>query len=190
MACDCLSALRNIFDHRFDKPSQPHYDLLHSCRLLIAHSPAIWYSRHVCGHLDRWEQLNVDMDTLAKRRWQTVAHTNRPQFDLPQTTEWSVWHRNRRLTSWSDKVALQLIHTKPAQNYWTKTQCIPHTTQPPAWDALNQATPTQVIDPQMAISLAANREKPRTLENHRDRCMPTVRRTRKASASRHPLPTG
>jgi hypothetical protein len=122
MACDCLSALHNIFDHNIDKPSQPHYDLLHSCRLLIAESPATWYSRHVRGHqddhkryedLDCWEQLNVDMDTLAKLHWQTVAHTNRPQFDLPTTNEWSVWHRNRRLTSWSDKVALQLIHEKP-----------------------------------------------------------------------------
>jgi hypothetical protein len=104
MACDCMSALRNIFDHKFDKPSQPHYDLLHSCGLLIAQSPAIWYSRHVRGHqddhsrcedLDCWEQLNVDMDSLAKLHWQTVAHTNRPQFDLPTTNEWSVCHCNR-----------------------------------------------------------------------------------------------
>jgi hypothetical protein len=96
MACDCLSALRNIFDHQFDKPSQPHYDLLHSCRLLIEAIPATWHSRHVRGHqddhkryedLDKWEQLSVDMDTLAKLHWQTVANTNRPQFDLPPTTE-------------------------------------------------------------------------------------------------------
>jgi hypothetical protein len=52
MACDCLSALRNIFDHNFDKPSQPHYDLLHSCRLIVAQSPATWYSRHIRGHQD------------------------------------------------------------------------------------------------------------------------------------------
>jgi hypothetical protein len=147
MACDCLSALRNIFEHTFDKPAQPHYDLLHSCRLLIEHSPATWYSRHVRGHqddhgsytdLDRWEQLNVDMATLAKLHWQTVAHNRRPHFDLPPTTEWSVWHRNRLLTSWSNKVALQLIHAKPTQTYWTQTQRIPQTNQPVAWDALYQ----------------------------------------------------
>jgi hypothetical protein len=73
MACDCLLALKNIFEHKFDKPSQPHYDLLHSCRLLIAQSPpATLQSRHVRGHqddhgsyedLDRWKQSNVDMDT-------------------------------------------------------------------------------------------------------------------------------
>jgi hypothetical protein len=86
------------------------------------------------------------MDTLAKLHWQTVAHTSRLHFDLPPTTEWSVWHRNRRLTSWSDKVALQLIHAKPTQSYWTKTQHIPQTNQPVAWDALYQAyksTPLQ-----------------------------------------------
>jgi hypothetical protein len=88
------------------------------------------------------------MDTLAKLHWQTVAHTSRPHFDLPPTTEWSVWHdRNRRLTSWSNKVAIQLTHAKPTQTYWTKTQRIPQTNQPVAWDALYQvaykSTPLQ-----------------------------------------------
>jgi hypothetical protein len=97
-------ALRNIFTHDFDKPAQPHYDLIHSCRLLIEQSPANWLSRHVRGHqddhmayaeLDKWEQTNVDMDTLAKFHWQTVVNSRHPHFDLQPTTDWSVWHRNR-----------------------------------------------------------------------------------------------
>jgi hypothetical protein len=85
MACDCMSALRNIFERKFDKPSQPHYDdLLHSCQLLIAQSPVIWCSRHVHRHqddhrrykyLDRWEKLNVNMDTSAKLHLGKQLHT-------------------------------------------------------------------------------------------------------------------
>jgi hypothetical protein len=33
MACDCKSALLNIFDKAFDKPAQSHYDVIHACRL-------------------------------------------------------------------------------------------------------------------------------------------------------------
>jgi hypothetical protein len=120
--------------------------------MLIERSPATWQSRHVRGHqddhaqyeqdLDRWEQLNVDMDTLTKLHWQTVNNNNRPHFDLPATTEWSVWYRDRRLTTWTDKLALQLIYVKPTQQYWRKRQQIPTTTQPPEWNALYQAYKT------------------------------------------------
>jgi hypothetical protein len=52
MDCDCLSALQNIFIHDFDKPSQPHYDLIHAYRLLVQESPLTWKERHVYGHQD------------------------------------------------------------------------------------------------------------------------------------------
>jgi hypothetical protein len=63
--------------------------------MLVERSPAEWISRHVRGHqedhvhyedLDRWGQLNVDMDTLAKLHRKTVYNNNRPHFDLPATT--------------------------------------------------------------------------------------------------------
>jgi hypothetical protein len=47
MACDCKSALLNIFYKAFDKPAQSHYDVIHACRLLRAASPIEWVSRHV-----------------------------------------------------------------------------------------------------------------------------------------------
>jgi hypothetical protein len=96
MPCDCLSALRNICTHDFDKPSQPHYDLIHACRLLVRESPIPWKERHVYGHqhdkktyhlLDRWEQLNVDMDTLAKTKWLTIQQQRRPYFILPRDND-------------------------------------------------------------------------------------------------------
>jgi hypothetical protein len=50
MACDCLSALRNIFTNDFDKPFQPHYNLIYACHLLVKESPVTWHERHVYGH--------------------------------------------------------------------------------------------------------------------------------------------
>jgi hypothetical protein len=78
LACDCWSALLNVFIHSFDSPSQAQYDLVHACRLLIRNSPIKWTPHHVKGHqdddiayaeLDRWGQLNVNMDNLAKQHW-------------------------------------------------------------------------------------------------------------------------
>jgi hypothetical protein len=92
MACDCKSALLHIFEHDYDKPAQAHYYIIHAYRQLRHQSPIQWTSRHVYGHqdddkaqadLDRWEQINVDMDAAAKLHWLTAHNTNRPHFDLP-----------------------------------------------------------------------------------------------------------
>jgi hypothetical protein len=34
MACDCKSALFNIFEKAFGKPAQSHYGIVHACHLL------------------------------------------------------------------------------------------------------------------------------------------------------------
>jgi hypothetical protein len=87
MACDCKSALLNIFEQYTDTPRQSHYDLIHACRTQLKASQIIWKAKHVSGHqddynaynnLDRWEQLIVDMDALAKKHWQTISTTQRP----------------------------------------------------------------------------------------------------------------
>jgi hypothetical protein len=142
IACDCWSALLNVFFHEYDKPSQAQYDLVHACRLLIRDSPITWLAHHVQGHqddyktyqdLDRWGQLNVDMDSLAKAHWQTVYDENRAYFSLPPTTEWSLWHDHHRITSWSETNGLEHIYQKPSQSYWIKKQRIPPTTMEPHW---------------------------------------------------------
>jgi hypothetical protein len=147
MACDCLSALRNIFTNDYDKPSQAHYDLIHACRSLVAESPILWQERHVYGHqdtrnpfhqLDQWEQLNIEMDTLAKAQWIVHKQQQRPFFDLPSDSTWSIWHNGRRLTRWSEKTAQHLIHATTAKTYWTRKQRF-QTHHLPAWDALYQA---------------------------------------------------
>jgi hypothetical protein len=134
MACDCQSALLNIFERNFDNAAQAHYDIIHASRHLCTQSPIQqWTARHVYGHQDddkayaelgRWEQINVDMDALAKLHWITVQNNHRPHFDLPHhSAEWSIWHRGKRLPRWSEKLALTLMHTTPSQQeYWYQRQ--------------------------------------------------------------------
>jgi hypothetical protein len=134
LACDYWSALLNVLIHSFDSPSQAQYDLVHACRLLIHNSPIKWKPHHVKGHqdddvayaeLDRWGQLNVDMDTLAKQHWQHINQEQRLHFSLPPTTEWSLWQNTAWITTWSETSGLKLIYQKPSQGYWKKKQCIP-----------------------------------------------------------------
>jgi hypothetical protein len=140
--CDCWSALVNVFLHEYDTPSQAQYDLVHACRLLIRDSPITWLVHHVYGHqddhktyqdLDRWGQLNVDMDSLAKQHWKSIYDDQRAYFSLPPTTEWSLWHNHHRLTSWSENSGLEHIYQKPSQSYWIKKQRIPPTATDPHW---------------------------------------------------------
>jgi hypothetical protein len=142
LACDCWSALVNVFYHAYDTPSQAQFDLVHACRLLISDSPITWQAHHVKGHqddhvaytdLDRWGQLNVDMDTLAKNHWKHINDERRAHFSLPPTTEWSLWRNHHRITSWSETRGLELIYQRPSTQYWTKKQRIPGTATPPHW---------------------------------------------------------
>jgi hypothetical protein len=78
VGCDGLSALRKAFGQgsNFDPDiKDPDYDLLSAIRKALARSPAKWTWRHVLGHqddddgievLDRWATLNIEMDNLAK----------------------------------------------------------------------------------------------------------------------------
>jgi hypothetical protein len=142
LACDCWSALLNVFLHSFDSPSQAQYDLVHACRLLIRNSPIKWKPHHVKGHqdddiayaeLDRWGQLNVDMDNLAKQHWRHINQEQRRYFSLPPTTEWSLWRNTTRITTWSETSGLELIYQQPSQGYWKKKQRIPLEQPDPQW---------------------------------------------------------
>jgi hypothetical protein len=82
------------------------------------------------------------MDDLAEQHWQRISTTQRPQFDLPHDVEWSVWHRGRRLTTWSEKYALTLIHTMPSQQYWVQKHTINNQGKKIAWEAMYQAYKT------------------------------------------------
>ena len=129
LMCDCWSAILNVFFHEYDIPFQAQYDLVHACRLIIRDSPITWHAHHVKAHqddhityndLDRWGQLNVDMDTVVKPHWQQVNNNKQAYFSLPPVTEWSLWRHQHRITSLSETSRLELIYQQPSQGYWKK----------------------------------------------------------------------
>jgi hypothetical protein len=109
LAWDCWSALLNVFIHSFDSLSRAQYDLVHACRLIIRNSPIKWKPHHVKGHqedgiayaeLDRWGQLNVDVDNLVKQHWRHINQEQRRYFSIPPTTtEWSLWRNTTQITT-------------------------------------------------------------------------------------------
>jgi hypothetical protein len=87
LACDCWSALLNVFFHEYDTPSQAQYDLVHACRLLIRDSPITWHAHHVRGHqddhvtcndLDRWDQLNGLIGNKLMTKNEPILASRRP----------------------------------------------------------------------------------------------------------------
>ena len=80
--------------------------------------------------LTRWEQLNVNADSAAKAYWNVTDALNTPSFDLPAEGVWSLWHKDRRLTSWSLKIASHIAFEQHTLKYWHKrhhqTHYAPH----------------------------------------------------------------
>jgi hypothetical protein len=74
-----------------------------------------------------------------KSYWLKVHTQQRPEFDLPPTDNWSMWHTGKRLATWSGKLALDLIHSSPSKKFWKKKQRITDEQDEPAWDTLYQA---------------------------------------------------
>jgi hypothetical protein len=108
LGCDCESGIIAIFEHTYDTPKQPHHDLIHEIRKKLEASRLTWKFRHVRGHqdkhlpynlLDMWEQMNVEMDSLAKTYWNETSSSTTPFYPL-SAHGWSLWVGPRKLSSW------------------------------------------------------------------------------------------
>ena len=146
LGCDCLSAIQNILRQNNPPPKTASYDLLTAIRALLSDSPITWSFRHVAGHqddhmaytsLDRWGQLNVDMDQLAKAHWQALDHNRPTPFFLPPTPgQWSIWHSSCRLSQWHSENSSNLYHNKSLLEYWHKRLKINQSSDHIHWAAL------------------------------------------------------
>ena len=133
LACDCESGITAVFTHEYDSPSQPHHDLIHEIRARIKASPIEWKFRHVRGHqdkyisvqlLDLWGQLNVEMDGLAKAYWNETYTTAVP-FYPPNTSGWSIWTGDRKLTSWDRNALYNHAQATDVIDHWSDRRQIP-----------------------------------------------------------------
>jgi hypothetical protein len=130
IGCDCLSAIQNITKSYEPTHGKPHHDLLSHIRYLIRHSPIAWTFRHVRGHqddqceyhlLDKWSQLNVDMDTLSKAYWQMLDRNRPTPKHLGAVPgQWSLWHSEYRFPSWSTQRATQVYYRDQTALFWNK----------------------------------------------------------------------
>jgi hypothetical protein len=133
LGCDCKSGLTSVFEHVYDTPKQPHYDLIHDIRRKIADSKLIWKFRHVRGHqddhvsyhsLDMWGRLNVEMDTLAKAYW-NETHADTPPFYALSNSGWSLWIGRRKLSSWDRQALYNHAKSLEILDHWSARRSIP-----------------------------------------------------------------
>jgi len=89
-------------------------------------------------HLDRWGQLNVDMDQLAKAHWQALANNRPASFFLPPTNgQWCIWHSLCRLSRWHPDKSSTIYHNQALMTYWYKRLKINQSTHNiHCWNAL------------------------------------------------------
>ena len=134
LGCDCKSGLIAIFEHIYDTPSQPHYDLIHEIRLKLASSPIDWKFKHVRGHqdkhvsfhmLDMWGQLNVEMDGLAKSYWNEHHLSTKPFYPM-NTSGWSLWTKERKLSNWDRNQLYNHAQSTAILSHWSERRRIPY----------------------------------------------------------------
>jgi exonuclease III len=146
LGCDCLSAIHTILKHSNPSPKTASYDLITAIRSLLRKSTITWTFEHIAGHqddhiaythLDRWGQLNVDMDQLAKAHWQALDNNRPNPFFLPPTDgQWSIWHSLCRLSRWHPDKSSTLYHNQALMMYWYKRLKINQSTDNIHWNAL------------------------------------------------------
>jgi hypothetical protein len=123
-------AMKNIFGTWPLHPKQADYDLLKDLRKKIKKSPLTWTGIWVEGHqddqiqfedLDRWSQLNLECDGLAKTYWNACKEselrlTNRGFAD----EGWSVWIQEKKLTRVDKHDLYDYVFSKRTKDYWSK----------------------------------------------------------------------
>ena len=113
----------------------PDFDLLQDLRAKIARSPLTWKFRWIKGHqdattlfsdLDRWGQLNVICDGLAKAFWNHCALTS---AWLPNQTfgdeNWSVWIEGKKLSYLNKQQLYAYTFSARTTAYWHRKHSLP-----------------------------------------------------------------
>jgi hypothetical protein len=138
IGCDGLGAISVLqSDVPIIRSSWSHFDIIKAIKSIIKHSPLTWKFRHILGHqdddleftnLDRWAQLNVLVDTIAKRKITTDMRLRRRQyahnFHLPYEKCSVTWNDRRtrptKICSELKKTLTKLIHTNSIRKHWMK----------------------------------------------------------------------
>ena len=149
VACDGESALDYAFDwdNRWLRAGTAHLDLISAIRKKVRDSPIQWKFRHVRGHqddyaqqLDRWELLNVEMDTLAKEYWHRATTNSWKASQSIAGEPWSVWRGKAKFVAPIRQEVYSHIHSPQIHAYWlSRNRYTPGTKDQIDWDAIGAA---------------------------------------------------
>jgi hypothetical protein len=131
---DGEQAMENIFGTWPLHPQQADYDLLKDLRTKIHLSSVTWTGRWVEGHqddqlqfeaLDRWSQLNVESDGLAKEYWNscTIDDSWLPNNGFADKG-WSVWIEGKKLTKVDKHQLYDHVFANRTKAYWIRKHSI------------------------------------------------------------------
>ena len=132
VACDNINAIEVFEPEFFPHPKQANYDLVSALFHKIKASPIEWLPEHVKGHQDdqtchtltHKEQLNIEMDKLAKTYWvHIIQHSRRlplpSQFEI-EDEGWQLWSNDTKLVSPRTNLIYNAIHIPVTQSWWRR----------------------------------------------------------------------
>ncbi len=105
VSCDNLLASEQAFGENDISLADPSYDLLLAIRCLLSISKVKWNTIHIEGHqddttphkeLDCWANLNINMDSIAKR-YLPIVQCQWQHFIIPGEP-WSLWFNDKQLS--------------------------------------------------------------------------------------------
>jgi hypothetical protein len=159
VACDGKSALQQAqWSEDFINTNYPHYDMILAIRSIRLLTQWTWSWRHVKGHqddtgteLDYWAQLNMEMDTDAKRHWEETQSVATPVQRI-WGEPWSIWLGSKKITSKLLHNLYEHCSSQPAQEYWHSKSCIRTNFDLIDWEIIGGAMKQATLNRQIWIS--------------------------------------
>ncbi len=71
--------------------------------------------------LDRWAQLNIEMDYRAKKHMPLAKHA--PRHYHISAEPWSMWVSGKKILSVWTNTLYDLVHSDEVKEYWCKKLC-------------------------------------------------------------------
>ena len=150
LGLDGDEARKAIFDYDLPKVDAPSYDLIRSIKSKLQSLPFTVTSRHIKGHqdklahrsqLDRWANLNIDMDTQAKAILAKAAQSTQAFPNQPLSHEnLVITHAGLKLSRIDKQDLYNKIYGPKTQQYWAQRHSIPQDLIDTIdWDAQQQA---------------------------------------------------
>lgn len=130
LCCDGLGPLtRTSHPEWFTHSTERCFDFKEATATLMKKCPIRWKFRHIFGHqdettphaeLDRYAQLNIEMDAAAKEFRERLSRQQRLRPWTIEGEPWRLWIGQRKISSYLQREILEAIHLTNSFDYWAK----------------------------------------------------------------------